>query len=62
MVIRKGKDMRKTKIVCTLGPSTDDEAVLRRLIEAGMNVERVNVSHGTDGEQERRVEMVRKRR
>ena len=33
--------MRKTKIVCTLGPSTDDEAVLRELILSGMNVARL---------------------
>ena len=38
--------MRKTKIVCTLGPSTDDEAVLRELILSGMNVARLNMSHG----------------
>ena len=37
--------MRKTKIVCTLGPSTDDEAVLRELILSGMNVARLNMSH-----------------
>ena len=39
--------MRKTKIVCTLGPSTDDENVLRELISNGMNVARFNFSHGT---------------
>lgn len=54
--------MRKTKIVCTLGPSTDDEAVLRRLIEAGMNVARLNFSHGTHEEQKRRMDMVKKLR
>lgn len=54
--------MRKTKIVCTLGPSTDDEAVLRKLIEAGMNVARLNFSHGTHEEQKRRMDMVKKLR
>ena len=37
--------MRKTKIICTLGPSTDDENVLRELISNGMNVARFNFSH-----------------
>lgn len=39
--------MRKTRIVCTLGPSTDDPAVLREMLEAGMSVARFNFSHGT---------------
>jgi len=38
---------RKTKIVCTLGPSTEDVGVLCRLLEAGMNVARFNMAHGT---------------
>ena len=50
--------MRKTKIVCTLGPSTDDEAVLRELILSGMNVARLNMSHGTHEEHKRRADMV----
>ena len=41
------KQMKKTKIVCTLGPSTRDDDVLRGMIEAGMNVGRFNFSHGT---------------
>ena len=36
---------RKTKIICTLGPSTDDPAVLRQLMLAGMDVARINMSH-----------------
>ena len=36
--------MRKTKIVCTLGPATDREGVLRQMLEAGMNVARFNFS------------------
>ncbi len=49
---------RKTKIVCTLGPATDDEAVLKRLIAEGMNVARFNFSHGTHEEQEERLKML----
>lgn len=54
--------MRKTKIVCTLGPATDDENVLRELILSGMNVARLNMSHGTHEEQKRRADMVKKLR
>ena len=39
--------MRKTKIVCTIGPATNDEAMLRELMLAGMDVARINFSHGT---------------
>ena len=39
--------MRKTKIVCTIGPASRDEGTLRRMLQAGMNVARVNFSHGT---------------
>ena len=39
--------MRKTKIICTLGPSSSDENTIREMIKAGMNVARLNFSHGT---------------
>ena len=39
--------MRKTKVICTLGPSVDNEETLRKLILAGMNCARFNFSHGT---------------
>ena len=39
--------MRRTKIVCTLGPATKDDKILRALIDNGMNVARQNFSHGT---------------
>ena len=48
--------MRKTKIVCTLGPSTDNEEVLRAMIESGMDVARFNFSHGSHEEHKRRYE------
>ncbi|MDK2799733.1 MAG: pyruvate kinase [Clostridiales bacterium] len=47
--------MRKTKIVCTLGPATDDPAILKKLMENGMNVARLNFSHGDHAEQRKRV-------
>ena len=52
--------MRKTKIICTLGPSTDNEEVLRALVDSGMDVARLNFSHGTYEEQKRRMDMVKK--
>ena len=54
--------MRKTKIVCTLGPSTDDENVLRQLMLEGMSVARMNFSHGSHEEQKKRLDMVKKLR
>lgn len=50
--------MRKTKIVCTLGPSTDKEGILRQLIENGMNVARFNFSHGDYDEHRGRFEQL----
>ena len=52
--------MRKTKIVCTLGPSTDDEKVLEQLMKAGMNVARCNFSHGSHEEHKERMDKVKK--
>ena len=54
--------MRKTKIVCTLGPATDDENVLRQLMLEGMSVARMNFSHGSHEEQKKRLDMVKKLR
>jgi pyruvate kinase len=51
---------RRTKIVATLGPATDKERVLRKMLAAGVDVVRLNYSHGTAEDQARRVEMVRK--
>ena len=52
--------MRKTKIVCTLGPATDDYETLKSLVKAGLNVARLNMSHGDHAEHLRRIEAVRK--
>lgn len=54
--------MRRTKIVCTLGPSTESEEVLRQLMLEGMAVARMNFSHGTHEEQKKRLNMVKKLR
>ena len=51
--------MRKTKIVCTLGPATDREGVLREMMLAGMNVARFNFSHGTHPEHKVRLDAVK---
>ena len=53
------REMRKTKIVCTLGPSTDREGVLREMIQAGMNVARFNFSHGTHAEHKARLDALK---
>ena len=50
------KEIRKTKIVCTLGPSTDKGDVLRQLMLEGMNVARFNFSHGSHEEQKARLD------
>lgn len=56
------KNLRKTKIICTLGPSTDKDGVLKQLMAEGMNVARFNFSHGTHEEQGERLEKVKKLR
>lgn len=54
--------MRKTKIICTMGPATDDPKVLKQLMLSGMNVARINFSHGTHEEQQVRIDAVKKMR
>lgn len=52
--------MRKTKIICTMGPATDDEDILKELMIAGMDVARLNFSHGTHEEALVRIDMIKK--
>lgn len=52
--------MRRSKIVCTIGPATDDVAMIKKLLLAGMNVARLNFSHGTHEEHGRRAAAVRR--
>ena len=52
--------MRKTKIVCSIGPASESEEVLRGLCLAGMNVARLNFSHGTYEEHQKRIDAIKK--
>ena len=52
--------MRKTKIVCTIGPACDSEETLTRMCRAGMNVARLNFSHGTHEEHQARIDRLKK--
>ena len=51
--------MRKTKIICTMGPSTDDIEVLRQVARNGMDVARFNFSHGTHEEHKARMDRLK---
>ena len=52
--------MRKTKIVCTIGPASESEEMLEKLMKAGMNVARLNFSHGSHEEHKARIDTIRK--
>ncbi|MCH4154185.1 MAG: pyruvate kinase [Saccharofermentans sp.] len=52
--------MRKTKIICTIGPASDSEETLTKMCKAGMNVARLNFSHGTHAEHQARIDMIKK--
>ena len=54
------KNLRKTKIICTLGPATDQDDVLRQLMMTGMDAARFNFSHGSHEEQGNRLKKVQK--
>ena len=51
--------MRKTKIICTLGPASDTPAVFKKMVKAGLNVARLNFSHGTYEEHLQKINMVK---
>lgn len=51
--------MRKTKIVCTIGPASESREVFTGLCKAGMNVARLNFSHGTHAEHQKRIDMIK---
>ena len=59
MAAEKSREMRRTKIVCTIGPASESEEVLERLILAGMDVARLNFAHGTLEEHARVIERIR---
>lgn len=53
-------EMRRTKIICTLGPAVDDEKILRELMVNGMNAARCNFSHGCHEEHKQRIDRFKK--
>ena len=52
--------MRKTKIVCTIGPSSEKPEVFRELCRNGLNVARLNFSHGTHEEHQKKIDMIKR--
>ena len=51
--------MRKTKIICTIGPASDSPEVFRRMCLEGLNVARLNFSHGTHAEHQKKIDMIK---
>ncbi len=51
--------MRKTKVICTIGPACENEKTLTKMCQAGMNVARLNFSHGTHEEHQKKIDLIR---
>ena len=51
--------MRKTKIICTIGPASENEKTLTAMCKEGMNVARLNFSHGTHEEHKKKIDLVK---
>ena len=51
--------MRKTKIICTIGPASDDPAIFKAMCLKGLNVARLNFSHGTHAEHQQKIDMIK---
>lgn len=60
MIMRGDNMLKKTKIVCTIGPASRDADTMREMLEAGMNVARLNFSHGTHEEHRKTIETFRR--
>lgn len=54
--------MRKTKVICTIGPACEDAQILSEMCKVGMNVARLNFSHGTHEEQQRKIDLIKETR
>ena len=52
--------MRKTKVICTIGPASENEETLTRMMEAGMNVARLNFSHGSHEEHQKKIDLIKR--
>lgn len=56
------QNMKKTKIICTIGPASEDRETLKKMMITGMNAARMNFSHGTHEEQKRKIDLVKELR
>ena len=52
--------MRKTKVICTIGPASENEEILTQMCLAGMNVARLNFSHGTHAEHQKKIDLIKR--
>ena len=52
--------MRKTKVICTIGPASENEEILTKMMDAGMNVARLNFSHGSHEEHQKKINLIKR--